>query len=319
MDAVHFYSQGIPRVINLLCEHALINAYVEHFRPVPARMVEEAAHEFFLDEGREFETRHNSAAVVSSNLAVTHSILVNGLARPFAREEANLPDPSHATSPAELGAFVAIEEPALTARNNTVTTGWHREAISASKENLNAPVFLKDLIPASVGPEVKPKESALCLDSVACVSGSGTPLNPERKWNQVTSLAIPPLPMIRSRTEDESSSTAKSSPISIVENRTLTLDTMDEPARSSRRTAIRALFLSWKWWSPYWLTGFLPTISLAEWSHVSFAALRRIRQSTFLVQALLRRWKLEFRLDWIAMINAIALPEMKKSFLRWLR
>src|ERR1700678_4428062 len=36
MDAVHFYSRGIPRVMNLLCEHALINASAEHIQPVPA-------------------------------------------------------------------------------------------------------------------------------------------------------------------------------------------------------------------------------------------------------------------------------------------
>src|SRR5579863_3298851 len=33
VDAVHFYSRGIPRVMNLLCEHALINAYVDQVRP----------------------------------------------------------------------------------------------------------------------------------------------------------------------------------------------------------------------------------------------------------------------------------------------
>src|SRR6266849_957768 len=34
MDTVHLYSLGIPRVVNLLCEHALINAYVEEQRPI---------------------------------------------------------------------------------------------------------------------------------------------------------------------------------------------------------------------------------------------------------------------------------------------
>src|SRR5260221_6131070 len=29
MDTVHLYSMGIPRVINLLCEHALINSFVD--------------------------------------------------------------------------------------------------------------------------------------------------------------------------------------------------------------------------------------------------------------------------------------------------
>jgi len=47
---VHLYSQGIPRVVNLLCEHSMINAYVDSLRPVPAHMVEEVAREFQLDE-----------------------------------------------------------------------------------------------------------------------------------------------------------------------------------------------------------------------------------------------------------------------------
>ena len=50
IQTVHLYSQGIPRVINLLCEHALINAYVDHLRPVAADLVEEVAREFQLDE-----------------------------------------------------------------------------------------------------------------------------------------------------------------------------------------------------------------------------------------------------------------------------
>jgi type II secretory pathway predicted ATPase ExeA len=50
MDAVHLYSLGIPRVINLLCEHALVNAYAEQRRPVLPKAVEEVAHEFQLDE-----------------------------------------------------------------------------------------------------------------------------------------------------------------------------------------------------------------------------------------------------------------------------
>ena len=50
IDAVHLFSMGIPRVINLLCEHSLINAYVEQQRPVQARIVEDVAREFQLDE-----------------------------------------------------------------------------------------------------------------------------------------------------------------------------------------------------------------------------------------------------------------------------
>jgi len=50
IQTIHLYSRGIPRVVNLLCEHSMINAYVDSLRPVPAQLVEEVAREFQLDE-----------------------------------------------------------------------------------------------------------------------------------------------------------------------------------------------------------------------------------------------------------------------------
>jgi general secretion pathway protein A len=50
IEMVHLYSRGIPRVVNLLCEHSMINAYVDSMRPIPARLVEDVAREFNLDE-----------------------------------------------------------------------------------------------------------------------------------------------------------------------------------------------------------------------------------------------------------------------------
>jgi general secretion pathway protein A len=47
---VHKYSVGIPRVINLLCEHSLINAYVDQQRPISPKIVEEVAKEFEFDQ-----------------------------------------------------------------------------------------------------------------------------------------------------------------------------------------------------------------------------------------------------------------------------
>jgi general secretion pathway protein A len=48
-EAIHLYSLGVPRVVNLLCEHALINAYVEQQRPIQAKIIEDVAREFRLD------------------------------------------------------------------------------------------------------------------------------------------------------------------------------------------------------------------------------------------------------------------------------
>jgi len=50
IETIHLYSLGIPRVINLLCEHSLVNAFVEQERPIQPKTVEEVAHEFQLDE-----------------------------------------------------------------------------------------------------------------------------------------------------------------------------------------------------------------------------------------------------------------------------
>jgi general secretion pathway protein A len=67
IETVHLYSRGIPRVVNLLCEHSMINAYVDTVRPVPAHLVEEVAREFQLDEvppvaGGTLSSREHAAA-----------------------------------------------------------------------------------------------------------------------------------------------------------------------------------------------------------------------------------------------------------------
>jgi general secretion pathway protein A len=50
IQLVHRYSRGIPRLINLICEHALIGAYVEQVKPVPARIVEDVSSELDLEQ-----------------------------------------------------------------------------------------------------------------------------------------------------------------------------------------------------------------------------------------------------------------------------
>src|SRR3989441_3760654 len=41
VETIHLYSLGIPRVVNLICEHALINAYVEQQRSISPKIVED--------------------------------------------------------------------------------------------------------------------------------------------------------------------------------------------------------------------------------------------------------------------------------------
>jgi general secretion pathway protein A len=50
VDQVYRHAKGVPRLINLICEHALIRAYVEQLTTVSPRIVELIAGELELDE-----------------------------------------------------------------------------------------------------------------------------------------------------------------------------------------------------------------------------------------------------------------------------
>jgi len=46
---VYHYSKGIPRVINLICEHSMIEAYAEQVKPIPMRIVDSVGKELDLE------------------------------------------------------------------------------------------------------------------------------------------------------------------------------------------------------------------------------------------------------------------------------
>lgn len=50
IQLVYHYSKGIPRLINLICEHSMISAYVEQIKPIPPRIVESVSLELDLDQ-----------------------------------------------------------------------------------------------------------------------------------------------------------------------------------------------------------------------------------------------------------------------------
>ena len=53
IEAVHRHARGIPRVTNMLSEHALVRAFLEQRKPVPAEIVDDVARDFKLDEAEE--------------------------------------------------------------------------------------------------------------------------------------------------------------------------------------------------------------------------------------------------------------------------
>ena len=51
VEAVHHYSGGIPRLINVICDNAMISAYALETQEVEARFVQEVADDLFLSNG----------------------------------------------------------------------------------------------------------------------------------------------------------------------------------------------------------------------------------------------------------------------------
>src|SRR6266403_592791 len=75
VETIHLYSLGIPRVVNLLCEHSLINAYVEQQQPISARIVEDVAREFQLDEVE--PTAPAGSTRIDANLYTSEAFIQN--------------------------------------------------------------------------------------------------------------------------------------------------------------------------------------------------------------------------------------------------
>jgi hypothetical protein len=49
--AIFRYALGIPRIINLLCEHCLVSAFVDQKKTVSAEVVDSVARDFDLSDG----------------------------------------------------------------------------------------------------------------------------------------------------------------------------------------------------------------------------------------------------------------------------
>src|ERR1051325_6456073 len=109
MDAVYSYSRGIPRVINLLCEHALINAYAEQARQVPVWAVEEAARDFQLEGVRKSPRPPSDTDSPSGNQPVMQSTLEKSLVRSSATVDASLHDRARGIWSSSPAAFAKEE------------------------------------------------------------------------------------------------------------------------------------------------------------------------------------------------------------------
>jgi general secretion pathway protein A len=323
LEEIFRRTEGVPRLINLFCDACLMIGCKRRKLLIDLAVVEEAAsklgrNEVCVIQGPAADIAEADPVFAPDAADAMRSTIVNGSAGWFAAEEANLQEPSRATLPAELPAFVAVECLPLGAGSTPIAVR-ECEAISTPMQGSNISVFLKDLNPAPLAPEQKHKEHALYLDLIAGSSGPTDPVITESKPNPVTVLSAPPRSLVGSRTENEPPSTAHNSRIPAPKKRAITLEAMNRLPVNSCGTSIHALLLSWKWGSLLWVNRFLLSVSLEKWRRAHFEVLRNIGKLALPVWLLLRRWGFDFKRDWSAMIDAMALPKMKRYLLRWLR
>jgi type II secretory pathway predicted ATPase ExeA len=69
VNAAYDYSRGVPRVVNLLCENALIAGFAKAIKPVPEEVVDDVARRFQLDRSRPNSQPEDWRVFASPNIA----------------------------------------------------------------------------------------------------------------------------------------------------------------------------------------------------------------------------------------------------------
>src|ERR1700682_6321013 len=126
VTSVHAYSHGIPRVINVLCDHALINSCAEGSKTVSPLSVERAARECHLDRAESVARILNAGSYASTSSADADAILA------AASESWVVPVPSDRLRPPQaLPAFSAIQQAESVATHGVparsqISRSWER-------------------------------------------------------------------------------------------------------------------------------------------------------------------------------------------------
>jgi general secretion pathway protein A len=280
VEALHYYSRGIPRVMNLLGEHALINSYVEGLNPVPPQMVEEAARDFLMEEFRPLAAWRGIAMQMDSNLTVIHSEPSSELARSFREEAASSSDPTGAQWPAAAIGFAEEERESNTANSMIATAPNEEEEWAASEEASDTSLSVLDLVPAP--PEFGTQQVVGRLASNPTATQSDCAAELVATMGRLLAAAtLAPTPQRETpKVAGETSQALASGP---------------PPARPA------------------------PAISAAIWSGVSAEVLRSTRGAIAAAGIVLRQWKREFTRDWKVTVTAMNFPLMKKSLAQWLQ
>jgi len=171
--AVHYYARGTPRVINALCEQALMKSCAERNRPVQPKTIEEVAFEFQADGHKP----------VGAPVQLGDLMMMNAVAARSKRASAMFAVPA----PSSLGIEIsqpepgAAQPPAVPEEPSPDPIAW--PIVSATPENFAA---------AAAAVSVPPLVQELAVDSG--ISPARTPALPPVQKPAVVASAPPKVP-----------------------------------------------------------------------------------------------------------------------------
>jgi len=275
IDAVHFYSRGIPRVANLLCEHALINAYVDHVQPVPAHIIEEIAREFQLDDIKPLAPCIDSEGALGVNTIAPQPELVNALAPPTAEAEPLLQETpgllATCVSPSYLGADTfpsraeEIAPPVLDCETAPALTEFKDSDVPASVLAAPDPGRIEEDKPS--GPTVLDPGAAIEFSAVSAMEQ--LPITTSPLLHALRAKEKHGLSPVSSRCKVVSPQKASHRPSTVNATRSTPIN--------SRRTGLHGLFLSLTHYSAGWGKSFLSVFNSPLWRHAIGTLPSRLR------------------------------------------
>ncbi len=163
VGCIHVYSQGIPRVINVLCEHSLINACADGIRTISPDAVERAARDCQLDRADSVARILNTGSYSTTTLPDIGSTLAsapagsNALTEPLSQSGALAA--IHEDSHQPLQPLPAAEQ--ISAGNVAKNPSENSTAPKDDRLPAAAACDVQEPLPPSPAPPVEPKSDSI--------------------------------------------------------------------------------------------------------------------------------------------------------------
>jgi general secretion pathway protein A len=182
LAAVHYYAHGTPRVINALCEQALMKACAERNRPVHPETIEEVARQFQVDGHKPIGPPVQLGDLMLMNAIAARSkradamLAMSASARPSAAT--SQPEPSTAQQPASRE---PLQEPIHSPLHAAESKPRDAAPTPATPMAARAPVFTKlaaDFLSSAAqtsAPPAVPKEPS--PEPIRLPAGAASPKN----------------------------------------------------------------------------------------------------------------------------------------------